>query len=63
MMALSCTRVGFRLDLRKNFISKRVVRCWKRLSRGVVESPSTEVFRKRVDVAEDHGLIGKVMMD
>ena len=51
------------MDLRKNFISKRVVRCWKRLSRGVVESPSTEVFRKRVDVAEDHGLIGKVMMD
>jgi len=41
----------FRLEIRKNVFTGRVVRPCPRLPRAVGESPSLEGFKNRVDVA------------
>ena len=39
------------MDIRGKFFTKIVVRCWNRLPREVVDVPSLEVFRVRLDGA------------
>ena len=40
----------FRLDIRRNFFTGRVLQHWNRLPRDVVESPSLKVLKKPVDL-------------
>jgi len=39
----------FHLNMRKNFIILKMTEPWNRLPRGVVESPSLEIFKPHLD--------------
>jgi len=41
----------FRLDMRRTFFTQRVVTHWNRLPKEVVDAPSMDTFKDRLDVA------------
>jgi len=62
--ASSCIRGGLDWILGKISLPKELSDIRNRLSKEVVESPSLEVFKKRVDVAlwfSRHGVVGQMV--
>ena len=49
------TEGRFRLDIRRNFFTQGVVRCWIKLPREAVDAPSLEALRVRLD-----GILGSL---
>ena len=43
----------FRLDIRRKFFTVRVVQYWSRFPREIVDTPSLEVFKTKLDEALD----------
>jgi len=41
----------FRLDIRRKFFTQKMVKHWNRLPTEVLDAPSLEAFRARLDVA------------
>jgi len=41
----------FRLDIRKKLLTQRVVTHWNRLSKELVDAPTLDAFKARLDVA------------
>lgn len=41
----------FTMDVRKKFLSRKVVQCWSRQHRDMVDSPSLEIFEIWLDKA------------
>ena len=52
----------FKLDIRKTFFTMRVVKPWPRLPREVVDAPSLETFKARLDGALSNMIQVKVSM-
>lgn len=44
-------RGRFRLEVRKHFLMRKVIRHWKGLLREVMELPFLEIFKERLDMA------------
>ena len=42
---------SFRLDIRRKFFMQRVVTCWNRLPKKLVDAPAVQTFKARLDVA------------
>ena len=47
----------FRFDIRRKLFTQRVVTHWNRLPKEVVDAPSLEAFKARLDVALQPGLV------